>query len=59
MIQALIKFSSVEDLQDYVASAHGFILEETDTTLYGFFSEPELELATNGYNAKIQNLPGN
>jgi hypothetical protein len=53
MKQAEIEFSSRDELNDFITHANPFILEKTDTTVLGLFTENQLELARNGFDASI------
>ena len=53
MTQAKIEFSSSEELNDFIAHANPFVMEKTETTVFGLFTENQLELATKGFNATV------
>jgi hypothetical protein len=53
MKQAEIEFSSRDELNDFLTHANPFILEKTDKTVLGLFTEIQLELARNGFDASI------
>ena len=53
MTQACIEFSSQEELHDFIQHARPFIIEESDKTLFGLFTELQLDLAMNGFNARV------
>jgi hypothetical protein len=53
MKQVEIEFSSREELNDFLTHANPFILEKTETRVLGLFTEIQLELARNGFDACI------
>ena len=53
MKQAKIEFLSPEELNDFIAHVKPFVMEKTETSVFGLFTETQLELAANGFNATI------
>ena len=53
MTQASIEFSSLDELNDFVEHVQPFVIEKNGTTVFGIFTDKQLELARNGFNAKI------